>query len=244
MLPLRAFGVREHSRNQEGDIRSLCKWDAGDTNMPRSLAEGASSRAGLRSDGAAVGIGAMLVFISMVIVASIAAAVIVHTAENLQRKSKVTGRATAQAVSSNLLLRDIIGNVTDADDDGTDEITNVHWYVDLAPGADPVDLTELVVRWEHGENLTDLQHNAGTCSQGLQDGFCIVDVHDAGDQDPDTLSDGDRVRIHVNLNVDAGEHLTTRDSANVLLIPSRGSPVNVGFNTPSSFGTRSNLSLR
>lgn len=196
------------------------------------------------NDAAAVGIGAMILFIAMVLVAAIAAAVIVQTAGSLQRKSQAAGRETTQEVSSNLHVRDIVGNVTDDDNDGTDEITNVYWYVALAPGADPVDLTELVVRWEHDQNLTDLEHTAGSCTTGLRDGFCIVDVHDAGDGDPTVLADGDRVRVHVHLDVNASEHLTTRDEANVMLLPSRGTPVDAGFNTPSTFGTRSNLSLR
>ncbi len=196
-------------------------------------------------DSGAIGIGTMIVFIAMVIVAAVAAAVLVNTAGNLQRKSQETGQETQQEVSSNLFVRDIIGNVSDDDNDGTEEISKLYWYLSLAPGAEPVDLSNLVIRWEHGQNLTDLEYTDTdhTTFSGLVDGFNVTSVYDAGDNDWSVLSEGDRVKVVVQLNVDDSEHMTTRDEANVLFIPESGTPVTGSVKTPSTFGTQSNIDL-
>ncbi len=195
-------------------------------------------------DEGAIGIGTMIVFIAMVIVAAVAAAVIISTAGNLQRKSQETGKETQQEVTGNIFIRDIMGNVSDDDGDGTDEIVRVSWYVSLAPGAEPVDLQNMIIRWQHGDNLTDLQYNStGNCAE-LSDGFCVVDVFDAGDSDPAVLSEGDRVRIEVHLNANYGkEAISPRESIDVLYLPEMGSPVTASFKAPATFGGHSNVGL-
>ena len=58
---------------------------------------------------AAIGIGAMIVFIAMVLVAGISASVLIQTAGTIERKSMSTGQQTTFEVSTGIKVVDIEG---------------------------------------------------------------------------------------------------------------------------------------
>lgn len=194
------------------------------------------------SDDGTIGIGTMIVFIAAVIVAAIAAAVIINTAGNLQRKASETGDETTGEVSGNMFVRNVIGNVTDSDD----AVKKVYWYVELAPGADPIDLNNTVLQWSHGSDFKDLNVTGEDgCDdqyfENLDDGFCVHDVFDAGDNDRKVLSEGDKVRIEVHLN--STQQIEKREEVEVLIMPETGSPVDASFNVPAALGENGNVEL-
>ena len=53
---------------------------------------------------AAIGIGAMIVFIALILVAAVAAAVFILTAEKLQQSAQTTGDDTADNMAGKVLL--------------------------------------------------------------------------------------------------------------------------------------------
>ena len=58
---------------------------------------------------AAVGIGTLIVFIAMILVAAVAASVIMQTAENLQQRAYAVGKQTIRDVSSGLRVIEVTG---------------------------------------------------------------------------------------------------------------------------------------
>ncbi len=195
-----------------------------------------------KNDRAEVGIGTMIVFIAAVIVAAVAAAVLINTAGNLERKASETGKETTEEVSANLFLRGIYGykNTT-----GEGQNRTV-WYLGLAPGANAIDLNMTILQWNDGTKLRDLNATSLACDaaafDALGDGFCVRNVYNAGDNNRYVISPGDRVRLEVELGSDSGVEL--RQTVQVLIMPNVGSPIDATFNTPATFGGNNQVRLR
>ncbi|MFC7043202.1 archaellin/type IV pilin N-terminal domain-containing protein [Halonotius sp. GCM10025705] len=129
-----------------------------------------------------VGIGTLIVFIAMVLVAAIAAGVLINTAGLLQAQAQQTGEETTAEVSNVVQ----IGKVVGTDTDGDNEIERLNSSVWLASGSDPVNLSE--ASWTISSpsgNATVVNGNNRTNDaiafhqkQGLDDTAIISDQED------------------------------------------------------------------
>ena len=61
-----------------------------------------------RDNVAAIGIGAMIVFIALILVAAVAAAVIIQTAEKLQQNAQTTGEDTTDMMASKITVKSVV----------------------------------------------------------------------------------------------------------------------------------------
>jgi len=77
---------------------------------------------------AAIGIGAMIVFIALILVAAVAAAVIIQTAEKLQQNAQSTGEDTTDMMASKVSILNVVIPTAGA----------LHMTFELAPGSDNV----------------------------------------------------------------------------------------------------------
>ena len=113
------------------------------------------------NDYAVVGIGTLIIFIAMVLVAAVAASVIIQTSEQLQNRAYAVGKQTIREVSSGMKVVDITGY--------TDEEKSVIQYlaISVSPraGSYDVDLNATLVYIEY-DNLTvlslDYEHGSDT----------------------------------------------------------------------------------
>lgn len=90
---------------------------------------------------AAIGIGAMIVFIALILVAAVAAAVIIQTAEKLQQNAETTGEDTAKNLAGKFVLNG--GFVSAADNADFPDTTSYMFFAQLAPGSSPVRISTI-----------------------------------------------------------------------------------------------------
>ncbi|QGA83806.1 archaellin/type IV pilin N-terminal domain-containing protein [Halomicrobium sp. LC1Hm] len=106
------------------------------------------------NDRGQVGIGTLIVFIAMVLVAAIAAGVLINTAGFLQSSAEESGEQSSAQVTNRLQVVNAVGS--DIVDDNGDEVTTVELTVKKAPGADNVDLTTTTAQWVSSDGTFDV----------------------------------------------------------------------------------------
>jgi archaellin len=160
------------------------------------------------NDWGSIGIGAMIVFIALILVAAVASAVIIQTGEKLQQNAQQTGSDTQEEIGGKVsIIAAMVGDQTDcdgdADGDGVsddEEDRCITLVYELAAGSEPV--LESQISWSI--TCTDDATGATQRVWGSFDGFAT-----------NTDAQGDTPNDQMNLdtvNVDGSEKLYDEDS--------------------------------
>ena len=94
-----------------------------------------------------IGIGAMIVFIALILVAAVASTIIIKTAEELQQNAEQTSSDTRQQISGKVAIVDVIAASTGTDITGTTNIatwTSYSGYPRGQPGFTRTDISYYV----------------------------------------------------------------------------------------------------
>ena len=182
-----------------------------------------------------VGIGTLIVFIAMVLVAAIAAGVLINTAGLLQTQAEATGEETQEQVSDRLQVQSATGNVEG------DEVDEVSITVTKSPGAQDIDLKEVTY-----EIVTD----GGVETAAIEDNDDVeanedLDVITAENDGDAVITDrGDRYQIVLdNTQFPEGEALEPGDNALVTLTTAAGASTVTELRVPDSLVDRDAVSL-
>ena len=153
-----------------------------------------------------VGIGTLIVFIAMVLVAAIAAGVLINTAGFLQTKSEATGQEASAQVSNRVTVVNAYGNVNGGNDtfgSGTTDViqNNTVHYVNVtvmrAAGSENINLSEATVQWIGPNEATTLINGPNDAANTSNTHFATIGVTD--DEQNEVLSDKDtRIKIVMN----------------------------------------------
>jgi len=102
-----------------------------------------------------VGIGTLIVFIAMVLVAAIAAGVLINTAGFLQSGAEETGQQSSDQVTNRLQVVSSVGVQISGD-----TVDKVAITVKKAPGANNIDLSSTTLQFVHSSGSSDLTFSA------------------------------------------------------------------------------------
>ena len=191
-----------------------------------------------------VGIGTLIVFIAMVLVAAIAAGVLINTAGFLQTKSEETGQQSGQQVTNRLQITGATGTGLD-----NSEVGMVNLTVKKSPGASNVDLENATVQWVGPSGTYNLV-NQSVDSAGADGTFAVEAFKDSDDSKPVLNDPDDRLVMIFDLgeyDLPAGSKF--RDTTTISPISNfgdevpEGASVNIKITTKSGATTSEQLTV-
>ncbi len=185
------------------------------------------------NDRGQVGIGTLIVFIAMVLVAAIAAGVLINTAGDLQSQASDTGTETQQAVANQI---EVVHAYADNRDD--EDFEELNLVVKKSAGSDVIDMTSLTVQYTSESDSVTLAHDAGTDDPE----FTTTGVTEES-QDDSLTDTSDRIEVSIALTGDdeQPEALSLGDSATVQLVDQSGAQFSYGVTMPATASDDANI---
>jgi flagellin FlaB len=178
----------------------------------------------LINEDADVGIGTLIIFIAMVLVAAVAAAVLIQTSGILQQKASTVGKEATSEVSSNLKIVSIVATVSG------ENATALDFAIEVSSGGNPIDISKTKVKYIDDRNATFIDISSTYSEERTLD------------SDRNILSPGDLGKFTIDL-MSPGMNLSARKSATLQIIPEKGSMVIKDIIAPSTFGDNTRYQL-
>ncbi len=210
---------------------------------------------------AMVGIGTLIVFIAMVLIAAVAASVLITTSETLQQRARAVGIDTIREISAGFVVEDVIGYT----DVNRSVVEFLAIEVRSRAGAQDMDLTTVTCSIMYDE-FHLLKYNASIVENVNTDGtsvfhtpidpgsnlsildassrtnFGVIAMFDADNSvtTTDGLGTGDRIYMIINLTdiINETSGLPPRDSISGKVQPELGSPGIFELSVPAVLTTR------
>ena len=197
-------------------------------------------------DRAAIGIGTLIVFIALVLVAAIAAAVIIRTSYSLKDQAESTAEGARQEVSGAVKSMSLVGD-RDPTGSGTNEATidTIWFYVSHWSGSRGVNMEEVRIIVRTAGSLAELSlDTVGGASATTYDAVEIPANNPNNGWDPGNgmffLDANNILRIEIDLDAigggGGGNGIPPNTGATIQFLPGAGPVVQEFFVTPPSFG--------
>ncbi|MEF8820125.1 MAG: archaellin/type IV pilin N-terminal domain-containing protein [Haloferacaceae archaeon] len=178
-----------------------------------------------------VGIGTLIVFIALVLVAAVAAGVLINTAGELQSRASDTGD-DAQAQVSNQI--DVVSATGEISSSSVDTVTLV---VKKSPGSDPIDLSETTIEY----TSSGASETLGYASGGATTSNFTTNPVGGG---PTTVLDDTSERIEIEISTSSIESgLVEGASVELKIVDQSGATTTYGINVPEVLTGRTFVSV-
>jgi flagellin FlaB len=185
-----------------------------------------------------IGVGTLIIFIAMVLVAAVAATVLIYTTGSLQQKATKTSKEATQQISSNIVVEQVLGDRGDSTNQTISDI-----LIRLKPdvGTTSIDLRQVIVTVMDSTQRYDLNYSTEIIdfTVGNMTRYTAISVRDEDNSFTNVtpvLNSGDLIEIQVNASAMQGIILAPRKTFWLSLNQELGQAVNLEIATPNSFG--------
>ncbi|MCZ7401589.1 MAG: hypothetical protein O8C61_05150 [Candidatus Methanoperedens sp.] len=208
-----------------------------------------------------IGVGTLIIFIAMVLVAAVAATVLIYTTGSLQQKATKTSKEATQQISSNIVVEQVLGDRTDPADSTklVDNIQNLTIRIKPDVGTTSIDLRQVIITVMDSNKRYDLKYSTVIPVAAGETNYSAAAVRDVDSSfsiDTPVLNSGDLIEITIsafaitdtgaaNPNTDPlkGIILAPRKSFSLTLNQELGQAVNLEITTPNSFAVNKYVPL-
>ncbi|WP_089670318.1 archaellin/type IV pilin N-terminal domain-containing protein [Halobacterium jilantaiense] len=184
-----------------------------------------------------VGIGTLIVFIAMVLVAAIAAGVLINTAGFLQSKGAATGEEASAQVSNRIDVVSAYGNVNDSAL-SSEVVDYVNLTVRQAAGADNINLSKSTIQWIGPDTATTLVYNSSAANA---ENFTTEQIK--GNNNPVLVDQSDRVKVVMSSYDITEDGLKAGEEVQLTLTTQYGSKTSYWANVPESLKDKNAVNL-
>lgn len=178
------------------------------------------------------GIGSLIIFIAVILVAAIAAAVFITTGGSLQQKALITSNEAREGVSSGVDVVAVRG--TDAGPLGTPHLINrLYMMARLSAGSNAVNLNTTVITldthfssqtYTYGGVVSDSAYATGTSD------FVINYMKEGAYHEDGYINMGDMIKVKINVD----GNMTENTKGRITIIPRVGNMNQIEFVTPET----------
>ena len=215
----------------------------------------------LEDDTADMGVGTMIVFIAMVLVAGVAASVLISVANDLQQQAQNTASQTIRQVAGGFIVHDVMG---DRGSSTNETITYLSMKISLQAGSPNIAMENVIIditdesntasltfsttttwmkQWNAKTSTfsTYLKNSAGTTSytaDELRDPQSTFYTPTTDTDNPDfVVSQGVLLNIYINA-ASAGVTISPQNTVTITITPQTGMPITESFTAPETFTDR------
>jgi flagellin FlaB len=189
-----------------------------------------------------VGVGTLIIFIAMVLVAAVAATVLIYTTGSLQQKATKTSKEATQQISSNIVVEQVIGDRLLT---SNPEIQDIIIRIKPDVGTTSIDLRQVIISVQDETNRLDI-YESTVVSSLVQYTYTATAIRDADGSftDVPVMNSGDLIEIKLEKTASLNNMLLPpRKSFMLSLSQERGQAVNLELTTPNSYGVNQFVQL-
>jgi flagellin FlaB len=187
-----------------------------------------------------IGVGTLIIFIAMVLVAAVAATVLIYTTGSLQQKATKTSKEATQQISSNIVVEQVLGDRVDS---SNQTINNILIRLKPDVGTTSIDLRQVIVtvmdstqRFDLNYSTTVINFTGNSTNMTRYTAISVRDEDNSFTNITPVLNSGDLIEIQVNSSSIQGITLAPRKTFWLSLNQELGQAVNLEIATPNSFG--------
>lgn len=190
-----------------------------------------------------MGVGTLLIFIAMILVAAVAASVLVTTAYKLQQQAEATGDEALADVATGVKVLAVWATT-----DSNATIDSLYLKVGLTAGSPGINLENVIIEVTQtiGGTVSD-EETLDYAATADSDSFSASELRDmAPTTTAQMMTGGDIFQIFIDLNESTGMdmHLDVQEQLEILIMPKHGIPTYLTVTAPPTLSASDVLLLK